>query len=325
MKPSLYLIPVITVCLFACGPVNKQPKNNLTATTANTFQISPEATVTNQQGEKENLSDVLVKDSSTLVVRVTDNHPVESKHIALYRLRFITDEYPPTKNIIILADRLPADTGWGSLLKIASFKVRVFQIDSSLLPPALEQQQRAYLFYLNKQLHASKMYVPDSLYGSKTDSYFEQAGLAMGRAQVNPLLVHTKGMNKHSYYSAGSSNTNMYLSTRFVKVGSRNTYTRYYEDFYFRNTGREPLVIYSTSNSWTSSGCEVYVPDKPVQPGERDRIRVYYRPWLSGSFHNEIRVYSNTPGSPHTLIISGTAVNASGRTTSIGFSRYRRF
>ncbi|SDG92544.1 DUF1573 domain-containing protein [Chitinophaga filiformis] len=325
MKPSLYPILIITVCLFACQPVTKQAKDNIPTCPADSFLLSPEVTVTNQQGKKEKLSDVLVKDSSTLVVRVTDNHPDESKHIALYRLRFITDEYPPTKNIIILADRLPADTGWGQLLKTASFKVRVFQIDSSLLPPALEQQQRAYLFYLNKQLHASKVYVPDSLYGSKTDSYFEQAGLVMGRTQVNSLLVHTKGMRKNSYYRSGSSNTDIYLSDRFVKVGPRNIYTRYYEDFYFRNTGREPLVIYKTSNNWGCTGCEVYVPAKPVQPGERDRIRVYYRPRQSGLFRNEIRVYSNTPGSPHTLIISGTAVNSSGRTTTIGFSRYKRF
>jgi hypothetical protein len=303
LKTSLFYIAVIT-CLSACQSGNNQPKEKL-APPADAFSIAKEAMVKDQQGIERKLSDVLVSDS-TFVIRVTDKHPVESKHIALYRVQWFTNKYPPTDSIIVLADQLPADTGWGQLLKQVSFKIRVFQIDDSLMPPALESRQRAYVFFLNRQLQAGRIYMPDSLDGEKTNAYYASVAAMMAREQKNPLIEHTKGIRR--YWRTTGSNTNLYLSDRRASVGSRMVNTTYYEDFYFRNTGREPLMIYKTTNNWSGSENRVYVPDRPLSPGAQGRIRVYYRPRRTGTFRNEITIYSNTRGSSHKLIITGTAV-----------------
>jgi hypothetical protein len=319
LKTSLFYIAVIA-CLSACQSGNNPPIKILSP--VNSFSIIKEALVKDQHGVQRKLSDVLVSDS-TFVIRVTNNHPDESKNIALNRITWFTEDYPPTDSIIVLADQLPADTGWGQLLKPLSFKMRIFQIEDSLLPPVLESQQRAYLFCLNKQLQAGSIYITDSIHGETTNAYYASIAAFMGREQKNPLLKHTKGINRYS--GTTGSNTSLYLSDRRASVGYRTVNTTYTEDFYFRNSGREPLVIYKVRNNWSGSANRVYVPEHPLNAGERDRIRVEYRPRQTGSFRNAITVYSNTTGSPHTLIISGTAVSATKSSKIIGVSRYKRF
>lgn len=322
MKISLIPILAAIVCITACNPGNYQSSD--TTHPIDSFRISKDATVTDKTGKVIKLADV-IKSDSTLVMRVTAHHPAESQHIVLYKVRWFTDKYPATDSIILLADVLPADSGlgWPGILRTTALKIRVFKIDSSLLPPALESQQRSYVFYLDKKMQAGRVYVPDSLTGDKTNNYFARAGAAMGRQLTNPLIEHTKGM-RQSMGNNGSS-TDMYLGNRRISVGSRTVNTAYYEDFYFRNSGRGPLTIYKVSNSWNRSGCSVYVPEASIRPGERGRIRVYYKPWQRGAFRNEVRIYSNTSGSPHTLVISGTAVTRSSGTTVIGTSRYSRY
>lgn len=299
LKTFLFYLTVIAG-LFACQTVNNQPDKPLLAVSA--FNISKEALVKDKQGVVKKLSEVLVSDS-TFVIRVTNKHPEESKHIALYRLRWFIDNYPFTDSIIVLADQLPADTGWGLALKRLSNKIRVFQIEDRLLPPALENLNQAYLFCLDKKLQAGNIYLTDSLYGEKTDAYFTHIANFMGRDQKYPGVV--KGRD---YFSGRyKTNTRLYLRDSRASVGSRTLNTTYTEDFYIRNTGNEPLEIYKVSKSWGSSSCRVSVPDEPVKPGEEARIRIKYQPDETGSFRYKITIYSNTPDSPHELIISGTA------------------
>ncbi|WP_158286523.1 DUF1573 domain-containing protein [Chitinophaga sp. S165] len=261
------------------------------------------------------LADV-IKSDSTLVMRLTKRHPDISQHILLSKVSWFTAKYPPTDSIIVLADELPSDSGggWKGILRTASIKIRVFKIDSSLLPVDLESQQRSYVFYLNKKLQAGGVYVPDSLYGDKTNNYFASAAATMGREQTNPLIEHTKGAAR--YYGTSNRYTGAYFGSRRVDVGASVVNRAYYEDFTFLNTGREPLVIYKVRNNWSGSGCSVSIPDNSIRPGQRGRIRVYYKPGRKGTFRNEVRVYSNASGSPHTFVITGTAISERGvRTT----------
>jgi hypothetical protein len=312
MKISLIPVLAVIACIIACKPGNYQSKD--TTHPVDSFRIAEGATVTDKNGKKIKLADV-IKSDSTLVMRVTNSHPEESQHIVLYKVRWFTDKYPPTDSIILLADDLPADSGWGwpGILRTTSFKIRVFKIDSSLLPPGMESQQRSYVFYLDKKLHAGRVYVPDSLTGDKTNDYFARAAATMRREQTNPLLEHTKGMTRS--YGSYDSNTEMYLDNRRINVGPSVVNRVYYEDFYFLNSGNKPLVIYKVMNNWNRSGCKVEVPDVSIRPGQRGRIRVYYRPWEVGSFRNEVSVYSNASGSPHRLIITGTS--SKGRSTRV--------
>lgn len=230
---------------------------------------------------------------------------MEGQHILLYKIRETTDKYPPTNAVIILTDGLPKDSAW-SYLSPYTQKIRVFKIADSLLPRILEDGHRAYAFYINKQLYANNVYVADSLYGDKTYAYFKRAAAIMERVPINPILDHTKGERRY-ITSRSSSNTSLYLSDRYITVGARRVNTGYYEDFYFRNTGNNPIMIYHVRNSWNRPGCRVELPRDAVMPGSRGRIRVFYRISSSGPFRNKITVYTNTTGSPYTLTISGIA------------------
>lgn len=303
MKISLIPILAVIACIIACNPGSYHPPDN--AHPVDSFRISPDATVTDNIGKVVKLADV-IKSDSTLVMRVTGSDSTESQHIILYKIRWFTDGYPPTDSIIILADEQPTDSGWGlqETLRTISLKIRVFKIASSLLPPVLERGKQSYVFYLDKKLQASGVYVPDSLMGDKTNNYFARAAAIMKREETNPLLKHTEGMGRS--YESYASNTEMYLGNRQIDVGSSVINSTHYEDFYFLNMGRNPLVIYKVRNNWSGSGCSVALPDNAIRPGQRGRIRVYYKPRKYGSFRNEIRIYSNASGSPHTFVITGT-------------------
>ncbi len=315
MKLSLILILASLAFITACNSGNYQA--NDTTHPVDSFRISAEATVTDKQGNAVKLADV-IKSDSTLVMRLTKRHPDISQHIVLSKVSWFTAKYPPTDSIIVLADELPSDSGggWRGILRTASIKMRVFKIASSLLPSDLENLQRSYVFYLDKKLLAGNVYVPDSLYGEKTNNYFASVAADMGREQTNPLIDHTKGAAR--YYGNNDRYTGMYLGNRRVNVGAGLINKAYYEDFYFFNTGREPLVIYKVKNNWSGSGCSVYIPDNSIKTGQKGRIRIYYKVGRKGTFRNEVRVYSNASGSPHTFVITGTAISE----RRVGTTRY---
>jgi len=330
---------ILLICLIACGHEKDTLANYVDP--ADNFSIPSGAMVKDEQGKKRKLADVLVSDT-TFVMRITNNQPEESNHLVLYRSAYFINEYPHTDSIIILTDQLPADScsenSWCQQLKLASSKVRVYKIEDSLLSAALESKQRGYVFFLNKQLQAQNIYMPEpgSDFTNKTQNYFSIAANMLGRKSLFPGRPFYQSVDT----TRNSDNPNagtIFFSGRKAKVGDCTVRETYYEDFYFRNKAKEPLVIESIGNNWGGrTNCYVYVPEKPVKPGSECRIRVYYRPRSKGSFRNKINLYTNTDRYPLTFTISGTAVEASGNkgiswleslgaSKDIGFKKYRRF
>lgn len=78
-------------------------------------------------------------------------------------------------------------------------------------------------------------------------------------------------------------------------------------DFYFTNTGKEPLIIH---NVRASCGCTTpYWPRQPIPPGGRDKITVVYntqgRP---GPFHKVVTIYSNAATPVKQIVVKGRVV-----------------
>lgn len=288
---------------------------NVDTTRGEPFDIDPVATVRNSEGVMQLLSECIASDS-TFVLRIKNDYPVKGRSIQLLKIREITDNYPPTNDIIILADELPENAKNQNLYYLAK-KMRVFKIADSLLPETIEERECAYVFYLDKKLHASNVYLPDSMDGDKTYNYFKRLAIAMNREPTHiPRPFYrgkgtTIGRSRSSTLSFSSSSfssgTGIYQQGQSVNVGSRRVNKGYYEDFYFKNTGSDPVTIYDVKNSWNRLGCKVEVPNEVIMPGSEGRIRVYYKVNGSGSFNNEVKVYTNQNGSYQTLNISGTA------------------
>ncbi|TAL61764.1 MAG: DUF1573 domain-containing protein [Bacteroidetes bacterium] len=75
-------------------------------------------------------------------------------------------------------------------------------------------------------------------------------------------------------------------------------------EFKFKNTGKEPLIIYSATGS---CGCTVpTAPKEPIKPGETGSIKVHYDTKRVGSFEKTITVASNGKTASKTLKIKGT-------------------
>lgn len=75
-------------------------------------------------------------------------------------------------------------------------------------------------------------------------------------------------------------------------------------EFKFKNTGKEPLIIYSATGS---CGCTVpTAPKEPIKPGESSFIKVHYDTKRPGSFEKTITVSSNGKTPSKTLKIKGT-------------------
>ena len=67
-------------------------------------------------------------------------------------------------------------------------------------------------------------------------------------------------------------------------------------DFVFTNTGDAPLII---SNVKSTCGCTIpKKPEKPILPGESDKIQVKYDTNRIGVFRKTITVNTNAPSSP---------------------------
>ena len=88
-------------------------------------------------------------------------------------------------------------------------------------------------------------------------------------------------------------------------------------EFKFKNTGKEPLIIYSATGS---CGCTVpTAPKDPIKPGETGIIKVHYDTKRVGSFEKTVTVSSNGKTASKTLKIKGTvkpAVTPAGTATS---------
>lgn len=75
-------------------------------------------------------------------------------------------------------------------------------------------------------------------------------------------------------------------------------------EFKFKNTGKEPLIIYSATGS---CGCTVpTAPKEPIKPGETGVIKVHYDTKRVGSFEKTVTVASNGKVASKTLKIKGT-------------------
>ena len=75
-------------------------------------------------------------------------------------------------------------------------------------------------------------------------------------------------------------------------------------EFKFKNTGKEPLIIYSATGS---CGCTVpTAPKEPIKPGETGAIKVHYDTKRVGSFEKTVTVSSNGKTPSKTLRIKGT-------------------
>jgi len=74
-------------------------------------------------------------------------------------------------------------------------------------------------------------------------------------------------------------------------------------EFKFKNTGKEPLIIYSATGS---CGCTVPIaPKEPIKPGETAIIKVHYDTKRVGNFEKTIAVASNAKTPSKTLKIKG--------------------
>lgn len=74
-------------------------------------------------------------------------------------------------------------------------------------------------------------------------------------------------------------------------------------EFKFKNTGKEPLIIYSATGS---CGCTVPThPKEPIKPGETAVIKVHYDTKRAGGFEKSISVESNAKNCRITLKIKG--------------------
>ena len=75
-------------------------------------------------------------------------------------------------------------------------------------------------------------------------------------------------------------------------------------EFKFKNSGKEPLIIYSATGS---CGCTVpTAPKEPIKGGEAGVIKVHYDTKRVGSFEKTVTVASNGKTPSKTLKIKGT-------------------
>jgi hypothetical protein len=74
-------------------------------------------------------------------------------------------------------------------------------------------------------------------------------------------------------------------------------------EFKFKNTGKEPLIIYSATGS---CGCTVpTAPKEPIKPGETGVIKVHYDTKRPGNFEKTVTVSTNGKTANKTLRIKG--------------------
>ena len=91
-------------------------------------------------------------------------------------------------------------------------------------------------------------------------------------------------------------------------------------EFVFKNTGNAPLII---SNVKSTCGCTIpKKPEKPILPGESEKIQVKYDTKRVGFIRKSITVTSNAASSPTTILkIKGQVVE---NNQQIGIERKKK-
>lgn len=93
-------------------------------------------------------------------------------------------------------------------------------------------------------------------------------------------------------------------------------------EFIFRNSGNAPLII---SNVKSTCGCTIpKKPEKPILPGESDKIQVKYDTKRVGFIRKSITVSSNAASTPTTILkIKGQVVDSE-NTQQMGIDRKKK-
>lgn len=92
-----------------------------------------------------------------------------------------------------------------------------------------------------------------------------------------------------------------------IDYGTVNKGDNGVREFIFRNSGNAPLII---SNVKSTCGCTIpEKPEKPILPGESEKIQVKYDTKRVGFIRKSITVTSNAASSPTTILkIKGQVV-----------------
>ena len=92
-----------------------------------------------------------------------------------------------------------------------------------------------------------------------------------------------------------------------IDYGTVNKGDNGVREFVFRNSGNAPLII---SNVKSTCGCTIpKKPEKPILPGESEKIQVKYDTKRVGFIRKSITVTSNAASSPTTILkIKGQVV-----------------
>ena len=92
-----------------------------------------------------------------------------------------------------------------------------------------------------------------------------------------------------------------------IDYGTVNKGDNGVREFVFRNSGNAPLII---SNVKSTCGCTIpKKPEKPILPGESEKIQVKYDTKRVGFIRKSITVTSNAAASPTTILkIKGQVV-----------------
>ena len=93
-----------------------------------------------------------------------------------------------------------------------------------------------------------------------------------------------------------------------IDYGTVNKGDNGIREFVFRNSGNAPLII---SNVKSTCGCTIpKKPEKPILPGESEKIQVKYDTKRVGFIRKSITVTSNAASSPTTILkIKGQVVD----------------
>ena len=91
-----------------------------------------------------------------------------------------------------------------------------------------------------------------------------------------------------------------------INYGTINKGANGVRDFVFTNTGNDPLII---SNVKSTCGCTIpKKPEKPILPGESDKIQVKYDTKRIGFIRKSISVTSNASNPSVVLKITGQVI-----------------
>ena len=105
-----------------------------------------------------------------------------------------------------------------------------------------------------------------------------------------------------------------------IDYGTVNKGDNGIREFVFRNSGNAPLII---SNVKSTCGCTIpKKPEKPILPGESEKIQVKYDTKRVGFIRKSITVTSNAASSPTTILkIKGQVVE---NNQQIGIERKKK-